>query len=1620
MVGDHMDHDLEDDRPVAVILTALGLEFEAVVDHLENVREEHDRHGTIFEVGDFRGERQHWKVAVVETGPGNQRAGDFAHYAIQRFDPRVILFVGVAGSLKEDVLLGDVVASTDVYQIHSGKAGESFSARPKVGIAAHALEQRARSVRRQRRWLERIKRKPTDPYPHPSRTPDSHVGPIAAGEQVVAHEQSEAYKIIKSHYSDAVAVEMEGYGTLATARIPKIDAIIIRGISDNVVDKGQCDQQGWQPAAAQNASAFAFELLSLFQVGGPLPGRDRQTPDPSTPPGPGPDAPRQPSPDEIDARMASTSQRLLGWETTLDRGEWLNRPELQQVESWLGSEDARTLVLLGDPGSGKSALLARLGQRAKDRGTPVLAIKADLIDPSVRSLADLSRELGLPLDITECVRRVAATKEVVVLIDQLDALAALVDLRSERLNVLLDLIRDLSTVENVRVVCSSRSFEYRHDVRLTSIRADEATLSLPTWDQVFDLLKERGIDATGWPEPFRELLRTPQHLRVFLERLRDSSEYRFFNSYHQMLDDLWARRVSNPGGLPDRAKLLMEIADEMASKESLWLPLVRFEGREEILRDLEANGILWRHESGLRIGFQHQTLFEHARARAFARGHGSIASYTLSRQNSLFVRPTLWNTLRYLREAAPDAYQEEMQQLWEQTTKLHLRFLLIDFLGQVREPTEREQVWMIEALGKPDWRLKALASVRGGEAWFAVLAPSQLPAVMLRGVEEAWPAVPILAEALQFARREGFDLIKRHWLPDPAKDSLTWRVLEQLAEWDEETAGLACVVARRSELSPSDVMSLATAASAHAPALAPRIVSAAFERTLRGLELTPDPPEPIRGDDEAEEEFQVRVMMHKPKERFERLLKHNRGWYDLPALAEAAPEAFLDQLRPWLLRVLNHLESGQPRGKAFKTSWALSVDLDRGDGTYREESVLGSFDVAITALAEQEPDAFVEFLRREGKRDSHFVQRLLCRGLRAAAGSRPRAGLDFLKEDGRRFELGSFEDRHEDSTALITAIVPHLGPGKRLELEDAILAWEMYDGESSAGEPELRFKESKWNREHRLRLLKAFPQGTLSAKTQRLVDEEVLALPHYMDSGFRIEGGIIGSPMSAEQMAKAKDDHLINLFDELPDETHFDHPRRHLMGGSVQASREFGRLAGDDPRRAVGIIRGLSPGKQERPVTAALREIAKSDYPDTEFFELITQLDQRGFESEEFRSEAAAALRERLREGEGLPGTVRDLLEKWRVAAWSVMEEPREPGDGKEEHPESVLWNDGHIVSIPPGSYHVLHTLTYAYLMHDPPLASQWLAMLEDHVQRPERSATWRMLGMDLRHLRRCDREGSAHFLRELFTRYPGVRDSGPGAGLITHLWDLLPDTMVDTLLAEMRDGPWHRGPQAYGELLALRAMLFPENQAVRDELYGWLGPEPAHDERAGPVRLGISYTAIHSWNQPGKREIANDLLIKLIAIADNATADAIMSLFWVCDGLPADDHTRTLLGQILEHPWVLSKAGDNLLVEHLECLLPGERELVFGVSRELVRLRGQELISIQTSFATSAPHLTNIALTLQRIGGEYRDKGLELFEQLLMLGVQDAQAVLNELDRRPGGAVRHPIPRRRRRRRAG
>ncbi|MEU3998836.1 5'-methylthioadenosine/S-adenosylhomocysteine nucleosidase [Streptomyces fungicidicus] len=231
-------------QPSVLVLTALPLEYAAVRAHVEERRELVHRDGTRVEKGRLPGAS--WHVALAELGMGAERAAALTTQLINWLRPEAVFFVGVAGSLKDDVEIGDVVVGTKVYEIHGGKpTPEGFLVRPNALPGSHALEQAARSAVRD--------------------MPDvrAHFLPIATGDVVLADARSEIALFIRRNYNDAGAIEMEGSGALLAAHLNgQLNALVIRGISDRAdAEKHKADASGTQQRAAEQAAAVTMAVL---------------------------------------------------------------------------------------------------------------------------------------------------------------------------------------------------------------------------------------------------------------------------------------------------------------------------------------------------------------------------------------------------------------------------------------------------------------------------------------------------------------------------------------------------------------------------------------------------------------------------------------------------------------------------------------------------------------------------------------------------------------------------------------------------------------------------------------------------------------------------------------------------------------------------------------------------------------------------------------------------------------------------------------------------------------------------------------------------------------------------------------------------------------------------------------------------------------------------------------------------------------------------------------------------------------------------------------------------------------------------------------------------------------
>lgn len=1306
--------------------------------------------------------------------------------------------------------------------------------------------------------------------------------------------------------------------------------------------------------------------------------------------------------EELKDASLKASASLLAWPTTLGRDEWLERQEVETLFSRIESNSSSTTILLGPPGSGKSALLSTLARRLFAGRIQVLAIKADKLPATVDTLERLAEFLSLPIPVDACLRRLAMGEKAVLIIDQLDALSELVDRKSERLNVLLTLIQSLAADKNIHVVTSSRFFEFRHDTRLNSIEFEHLELQPLLWEVVLATLSRYGMTEDKWSDELQTLLKVPLHLKIFVDLRATNPPVEISISLQGLLEALWQERVLKGDGAATRIALLNKLAQRMSEDEELWVPRALADLHVEALEDLARQDVLTCDENGLRIGFRHQTYFDFARARHFAQGTEKLSEFVLARQDGLFIRPVLLSSLEYLRGADFTTYRRELLALWEHhSLKFHLRVLLIEFLAALENPRDFEISCLLPVLQDEAMRGRALFCMAGSSGWFRLMKDIILSDFMSQSNGKAAVCLSLLTQALTFDRDAVIELVKKHWLPDPQYDHLTLQVLQYLKVWDEEATGIASCVTRRT--ASRNISYLAEVVSQANPSLAPRIVRADLDRRYNEAE-DKDSQQSIASQptsDATLDDLAVHDLLNDPKKSVKQLLEGgDLEWYELSTIAESAPDAFLDEVWPWFVSVLERI-SGEPHPfvVGYCDDHCLGTKLDRNYGT--EAQPISALRDAIVVLAKSNPEAFLNFFRRNEISSLLTVHRLLCKGLQEICQGYPQIILEYLTHDPRRLVIGDFQDVHRETISLLSSVVPHLNQDDVLVLEKMVLQWDRYYRSDETWTPEDRLNRVKWSRQHRLRLLRAIPRTYLSDEALRLLDEEERAFPGMPNWDSRSHGGTVGSRMSAEQMEKASDSEVVNLFEELVDSTGWDHPRfrkfEALVGGAIQASRELGTFAEREPARAATIVTRFKSGRQELAAGAVLLGLSKSTFPSSELFALITSLDSSGFCSNHFRTDVARALDIRAQRDKGLPDDMLTLMERWLPTHIEpTLERVHTREDGQAGG--SILWGLSGGFSLPGGRDLVFDAIARGYLLREPQELQGWANVVDRALQYEQHPDVWKVISSRMTALFNGDKAVATFLFNEVLTRFPQTRETTTAIIDIANILPLIDDfTVVHKWLGFYLSGDWPTGHQAFGELLLLQLCNHPEDEWSKDQL----GKALAVDSCDIDILRGLAFAAVYSWQYPACQDLCTDTLVTLAAKHDVWVHQAISNLFVQNELLPLTKNMRRIVNAVDSNPDLLMASSIHL-IEGLAAGASLEPELVSNLCNKFLDIGTGDIKNVGTKYAHLAEPLVSIALTLHRMPSPNREKGLAIFERLSETNIQEARQALDTIDRRP------------------
>lgn len=1281
----------------------------------------------------------------------------------------------------------------------------------------------------------------------------------------------------------------------------------------------------------------------------------------------------RPSLAEILQAFASSPFSLRTYPRTLPGGRELPRPELDALADKITTTEGSATILIGERGSGKSALLAALDVRLRKDGITVLSIKSDRLASSVTTAAALATDLGLPEDLTACVHHIARYQRVAILIDQVDALADILDRRGERLNVLLSVIYDLSGMRNVHMVVSSRPFELRHDARLRTLEADEVELALPEWSSVAEVLESQPqrIATDTIAENVRQLLRNPWTLSAFLElRPRDVS----FASLFALLGELWERTVTAAEAPAGTSELLELLVRTMSEDEVLWVPAA-IASKQPAARDyLIESELIISDDSGYQIGFRHQSFYEFALSRQFASGTQSFSKYVLDRAHGLFVRPVALAGLAYLRTSAPKRYASELTELWSRSPRAHLRALMIDFVAAQDNPVAAEIVIIKELLQDDRNGPRALSAVAPYPQWFAFLSKStSFLRWMRRPPEEAMHSVGLLASRAAVSDEDVLDLVEREWLPYAEYDRLAFTVLSNLGAWPDRAVDFVLHVVRRTSL--NGVYDVTQQLIGSRPDVATRILRAHLEGAVEAI------CEKFEGYQRTSE---INVLFGRHD--------HTNVYEDL---ADSAPDALVTWLLPFVLETIDR--STPAAGRRFHEYRHGGIDV----------VPFGS--VPLPALI----DAIIETLRKmaatDGPRTLALIEPLLGSDIVAVHAlaayvldqvADPRDVLTYLMRDPRNLAIGSLQQHHLFSRALIAAIVPRLEAAEVHQLEAAVLAYDYL----IAPEDE---DHHAWNRRQRLFLLQSISDPYLSIEGQRIKKELDAEFRGFEEGTFgQIRSGFVGPPHDLAAITAMSDAEIVATLDKLRNEP-VPKPLREwtedgrIIGGFEEQVPIVGELAEKHPERGFALARMLRPGDHEPLAEAVIEGLGKSNTDPDALLTLILDLAALGFSSDGFATEAAGAMVKISARRKGLPEDAITLLEGWLDRLKTPT--PKDTHDESDKVPDhSLLFSLGAIFSLPRGRGPVIKAIAAGYLEREPPERAKWVDVVRRRIDVETHRGVWVMTMKGLYPIVVHDPKTATELFDAILNRHPGVLRE-PLAWHMIALWirEFTPSETVLGWVYLMRGIDAPQPQQAAGELLYLY-FAHHRDATSRDQILE-LALEGGRD-----IVRGLAFAAAHLWHNIRTRQVGAEVLALEI---ERWPGDAVQTLSALrIEDL--DDLTQSVYRTAVRNLNVLLPIFSDL-GEQIESMTADEPAFVAEIAKAIVDAPTKRVETIPGY--NTADVMTSMALTLHRLPG-YEWIGLDLFEKLLDANLREARAALEVLDRKPTRRVlgRPRRPRRR------
>jgi adenosylhomocysteine nucleosidase len=224
------------------IIGAMEIEVNRIKEQMEDVSVT-DKAGMSFFEGKWNGN----DVVVVRSGIGKVNAAVCAQILVDTFHADAIINTGIAGSLKNEINIGDIVLSTDAIQHDMDAQGFGYAPGviPQMEVSDFQADEKL---------IELAKKCCAEVCP------DIQVftGRVVSGDQFISDKKKKEW--LSSQF-EGLCAEMEGAAIAQAAYLNHVPFLIIRAISDKADDSATMDYPEFEAMAAENSVKLLADIV---------------------------------------------------------------------------------------------------------------------------------------------------------------------------------------------------------------------------------------------------------------------------------------------------------------------------------------------------------------------------------------------------------------------------------------------------------------------------------------------------------------------------------------------------------------------------------------------------------------------------------------------------------------------------------------------------------------------------------------------------------------------------------------------------------------------------------------------------------------------------------------------------------------------------------------------------------------------------------------------------------------------------------------------------------------------------------------------------------------------------------------------------------------------------------------------------------------------------------------------------------------------------------------------------------------------------------------------------------------------------------------------------------------